>query len=146
MTAKFTPGLWGMEKNNTASYGDPQWCHFGIFTHGPRYQIATTMGDTSTLKTQEQANARLIAAAPDMYAALKEYRIGDQSDYDGRAHGLCFGKQRCTLCKEVDALLAKVDGQPTAAPSTKIARAVVDAMLEEPIPDPLVVEPLEAQS
>ena len=71
---KFTPGPWETAKHESESYGSLDACHFAIFSAGtkkqPAYQIATTMGDGVYLREQEQANANLIAAAPEMHNLL----------------------------------------------------------------------------
>ena len=68
MSEKFTPGPWKFGKELTARTGE--WLISLDRANHRGMQIAETRQGSG----DESANARLIAAAPDMYAALKAAR------------------------------------------------------------------------
>ena len=81
-TVSMTPYVWTKLKNIPAKIAVMHWCPY--------------------IKDKEQlANARLIAAAPDMYELLREELI-PTSDYGGI---VSFERER-----KVKALLARIDG------------------------------------
>jgi hypothetical protein len=93
---KHTPGPWTIEED--LNYGDEFW--YGgpegfTITVGP-----AVLGDTTKRRIPEHlANARVIAAAPDMLACLKELqRFTDQ---------LVFNRD---LAERVNAAIAKAEG------------------------------------
>lgn len=59
---KFTPGPWRAYQANATSVGDAVW------HNGGRWAVSTVHIPNFE---QEEANARLIAAAPDMYEELE---------------------------------------------------------------------------
>ncbi len=64
--------------------------------------IAKTVLDNSITALEKKANARLIAAAPDMYEALKLY----QSHQQGTSGHYCW---KCA--EAIDKVLAKAEGK-----------------------------------
>ena len=68
---KFTPGPWLLL--TSADYGIPAVKGFDP-KDGKRFEICECWGEDNDVSTTEmsRANAALIAAAPDMYAVLKE--------------------------------------------------------------------------
>ena len=102
---------WRVAKHEFPGYGDPKLCPFAIMEDSDfGLQIATIMGDAGL---DAKAHANRIAAAPDMYEALRFAKeiIDDQST---RFHQDC----RCQLCESlpmaIDAALAKADGKAGA--------------------------------
>lgn len=70
--ASHTPGPWGIEMHN-----DTLWIAIpGTF--GPKVIAEVDTGFDEPFESQQHANARLIAAAPDLLAALKE--LADSCD------------------------------------------------------------------
>jgi len=63
---KHTPGPW-VFNGPSVTNGDPT-------LNGGRYNIASVYGFMDD--DDGEANARLIAASPDLYEALKEYKLG----------------------------------------------------------------------
>jgi hypothetical protein len=59
------------------------WRRTGINIHGPRHEPIAQMSQASLLPgsiAEQEANARLIAAAPDLYAACVALVNGDDMD------------------------------------------------------------------
>lgn len=97
-TAPHTPGVWTVE--------DPfDWeltiVEAGKETHEWRF-IASCSHEQGIPKREVKANARLIAAAPDMLAMLKEIRLWLDED---------MGAWDAKFIEEVDALVAKAEGR-----------------------------------
>ena len=71
MNTKHTPGPWTVREHN---YGDVRGCH-GVFAAGVTHPLVISVyGDSIE---NSDANARLIAAAPDLLAALIQIRDMD---------------------------------------------------------------------
>ena len=78
---QFTPGPWKMERNKIWKYND-----------GSTAFILAECGNGYTKYNTVEANANLIAAAPDMYEALKELvtlkalkdNFGKDAEYEAR--------------------------------------------------------------
>lgn len=86
---KFTPGTWSLNHESYGVHIEPSiaWIGFG----------------TAHTETEHKANAALIAAAPEMYAKLKEL-----------ADVLRFGGMRCTnrtMAQEIEEILKKARGE-----------------------------------
>ena len=64
----YTKGNWTI-KETSASITDPLFSHTDITSGGIRIAVAVGIGSD-----ESRANASLIAAAPDMYEALKEIK------------------------------------------------------------------------
>ena len=102
MTFKFTPKPWYVVQKRTLNGYE-----FSIDSPSSLLTIATVYGSTNPLwdfvpsAREGKANAYLIAAAPDMYAALKYYR-----DY-------CSGAEPSISAfhRMLDEALAKADGE-----------------------------------
>ena len=63
MANEYTPGPWDCRQ-----WDGPQWI---VTSEGPQHFLATTVGGN------DEANARLIAAAPELLEALQEYVNSD---------------------------------------------------------------------
>jgi hypothetical protein len=71
MEHKHTPGKWTLVKNTSGSHSTPPY----LILEDKRYNaknIATVIPYASMEPEEIEANARLIAAAPELLAALKE--------------------------------------------------------------------------
>lgn len=68
--SKHTPGPWVIEENHEECYGSllARWLILAKEGHG--YALATAITDTDELRLEGEANARLIAAAPDLLLEL----------------------------------------------------------------------------
>ena len=64
MTTNHTPGPWGYFQQANS----PKYCT--VHSAGHRFEIADVWNEPCTDGRRSLANARLIAASPDMYAAL----------------------------------------------------------------------------
>ena len=94
MSAKHTPGPWSLQTRQTQVYVSA--CDF---------QIALLCdGDSS----QIEANARLIAAAPDMLAALKDALRSSRKDFEWGADG---DRQHREAYAEQFAAIDKAEGR-----------------------------------
>jgi len=89
-----TPGPW---QANQLDNG-----HFTIST-----QQYVNICQMARNKEPEGANARLIAAAPELLEALKEYVTGTSAE---RNHSTCE-ERPCTLCKIAKRAIAKAEGR-----------------------------------
>lgn len=88
MTTQHTPGPWTIRPYN---FDDVQGAH-GIFPEGCRIPIChSIMGNDLG---QADANARLIAAAPDLLACLL-----DVLDADGDLYAMDFDRYRAAIAK-----------------------------------------------
>ena len=91
--SKFTKGPWDVTPRLDVMKGKSYIAPISIMTHGS-HMIA--------INEETRANARLIAAAPEMYELLKEELI-PTSDYGGT---LSFERER-----KVRELLARINGE-----------------------------------
>ena len=93
---KWTPGPWGVGVPNDKTYAD-------IGIHSSEWVIADMCKDVCKLTVNQRANARLIAAAPDLYEALvlAEDRIESE-----RSPG-----EWDPLLREIRAAIAKARGE-----------------------------------
>jgi hypothetical protein len=96
--ASHTPGPW---KINPAS-------GVQIVSELETLVICTTPGDL--LQPAAARNAHLIAAAPEMYEALKKLRLVGEC-WCQKAIGNPMYLDHSELCKEVSAVLAKAEGK-----------------------------------
>ena len=75
---KFTPGPWEWEYPLVSDRENPQSLTIGIFGGGAQTYLADCymehVGTENTTREEMEANARLIAAAPEMYEALEAMR------------------------------------------------------------------------
>jgi hypothetical protein len=77
-TPKFTPGPWVVRKFPTRAYArNAHWVLDAIPDDGDKV-IANAICQMASTNDDEDANARLIAAAPDLYAALKRWANAEQ--------------------------------------------------------------------
>lgn len=97
--SKFTPGPWVCTKDPNTSHsfnvGPPDDACVAIVTSGPAVLSNPKYGCPVSLGTQGEANARLIAKAPELYAELR--RLCKVFDF-GDDH---------TSCR----LIAEIDGE-----------------------------------
>jgi len=99
---KHTPGPWGVGSRHTSG---------GVYTESGDL-IANTHGAQRNFKRDEQiaeqdANARLIAAAPDLLAALRKTvaqleKVHDDAFNQAIGHGLCTTDGRAFSCMELN--------------------------------------------
>lgn len=97
--SKHTPGKWSVD-NRSDRADEP-----AIYIDGAGYSIARI----DFPNEEDHANARLIAAAPDLLAVLEETKLGLQfflesyGDHCGRIVSLMI---------EIDSVLNRVEGEP----------------------------------
>lgn len=110
-TPKFTPGPW---RATPDCFGD-----FTIQPHGAELAIAAVVnGEMRRMGggvSEQEANARLIAAAPDMFEALKDALRSSRKDFklgpDGdRQHREAYAEQFAALSKASPAPAAQTGG------------------------------------
>lgn len=90
-----TPGPWTVEKQNADGSYMPDLAAWRIVGIEPNeFVIAAIVTDVETLKERGEANARLIAAAPELLEELKAY------------HDVLCGGDDCSVC----ALIEKIEG------------------------------------
>jgi hypothetical protein len=96
VTTKYTPRLWEYNWNAT------RW----VIDSAPAHAIACTAG----YEPENEANARLIAAAPELVEALRDAanRIDDMIECD--APGLAWSEARKSAARS-RALLARIEGE-----------------------------------
>jgi len=70
MNDKHTPGPWKASEGDT-NIPDCEGAWGDVKEDGDHYAIATIWADTDELEVEAKANARLIAAAPDLLAACR---------------------------------------------------------------------------
>lgn len=106
--SKHTPGPWRVEENTTLIWGD---CNTDDHsTRGMGYPIAEARinpsGNWSTgpYADEGEANARLIAAAPDLLAAAKNL-------IDAHGDGSRYNERPLAFASLISAI-AKAEGQP----------------------------------
>ncbi len=114
MTASFTPGPWtsypcSLEKYSrviTAKRCMVQVAYTGLNHYDQVAMTKEVYGDRTTYGPGEEttANARLIVAAPDMYAALKNINSLDPQESSTTEWNDAF--------MQVRAVLAKAEGNP----------------------------------
>lgn len=92
MNAKHTPGPWRVGKLVPAMIFDS---HYG--------DTVATVATFAAPESVIAANARLVAAAPELLEALKVLRERHQIDDPHHAH-------LCEFCKQADAAIAKAEG------------------------------------
>ena len=107
MSAKFTPGPWVMNTAGSAKQGKP-FTIDEVYVYAPETQddvaICAEVIDPLTQKPSE-ANARLIAAAPELLAVLERVQSMFSYQFEGRLTG-CMAD----LSIDVRAAIAKATG------------------------------------
>jgi hypothetical protein len=108
MSAKFTPGPWG----STTRQGSWDWLVF--CEADPNFEICQMFHDGTDMNEVGEANARLVAAAPDMLLALKRLmpeNLGSlpasMPDNSILPLDVTFGELRSAF-----AAIAKAEGRP----------------------------------
>jgi len=117
---KFTPGPWTIRKARTVLHVGPQDGHVCEVSLRPSIHGSERL----TIEARAWADARLIAAAPALYEALKELRArffedaqagaythkGKLIPLDNEAHPWIPGAKAPDAIAAIDAALALVDG------------------------------------
>ena len=107
MATKHTPGPWELFHR---AHGGDKWT-IAVFKSGTKHEVVSWTGfDSSHFQKQALANARLIAAAPELLAALKRAR-----EYVVRIDGtmgFTAPEKRLTApdIAVIDAAIAKAEG------------------------------------
>jgi hypothetical protein len=96
--SEFTPGPWFFRKKNGDT--DSWW----VTAAPPRPGHRGFVAEAVARQEQNEANARLIAAAPDLYEALKDLRAMIIGEHGASAYENVNGEH-------ADAALAKADGR-----------------------------------
>ena len=124
-TAQHTPGPWWPSQNTAGAwsvltYRDHQTPdEAGAIASAYGAFICSNIGDHTEQRTRgnEAANARLIAAAPDMLEALRAlatYMRGDLTTDDFKSLGLKRGDMAGNVRRIAENVLTRIDGE--AAP------------------------------
>jgi hypothetical protein len=112
MKSKFTPGPWRLETGQT-KIGDTEdydeWAEVSAYHPSGDIRICNVDMDLTDEFQESEANARLIAAAPEMYAALKELWFFLRED-DGAMVSAKF-QEAINITKEA---IAKAEGVTNA--------------------------------
>lgn len=103
--AKHTPGPWSVS---------PYSSIVGIAISGGGYVVAGVRGD----REFSEANARLIAAAPDLLALAHQY-ASECGECNGsrvvvgehRRDGTYMGDEHCTVCDDIWAVIDRAEGR-----------------------------------
>lgn len=94
-----TPGPWTMREHPT---------EYGLYrVFGPTRRSAVAVVVEST--DEHEADARLIAAAPELLDALREYMSQFGQGLD--AHGLPYGPSQAEADRKARAVIAKAEGR-----------------------------------
>ena len=110
--ASYTPGPWFAVNDGTAKEPMMSVKAARIAGKPPRHEVAIcATGDSS--QEMENANARLIAAAPDLLAACRATYAWSYAEH----HGLGSFDQRSTLCAHSESLVAKALAYARGEPS-----------------------------
>lgn len=104
-TAKHTPGPWRIRENSRHSQDE---CHLTIC--GDIFQLADINGPQYA---HQIANANLIAAAPELLAALREYR--SQFGQALECNGIPYGQAQLNADIMAQEAIAKATGQQVSA-------------------------------
>jgi hypothetical protein len=104
---EWTPGPWkhhlGLKTEWATTRGSVRDGYYVIWDEAETWPVAQLPGSLSNRPELTEANARLIAAAPEMAELLEEYAALVHSDYCGtREHRRCV---------DVRALLARIKGE-----------------------------------
>lgn len=104
MTGKYQQGPWEVERVGWAgSASDPLHYAIHAMAFGRSVVVADTLNCSCIFSPEDQeANAILLAAAPDMLAALK--RMEDAAAF--------YGHFSESLCAQVNSAIAKAEGKP----------------------------------
>ena len=103
---KHTPGKWQVETAATSRDGKTVITEYFVRRDGDSMAIANDITDPDT-ETMSEANARLIAAAPDMLAAL-EHVIEQHGGQMPHKDCICVD---CDYLRPIHAAVAKALGQ-----------------------------------
>ena len=96
MSTKHTPGPWATNTAGSAKRGEP-FKITEIYVYAPGTQDDTAIcADVIDPITQEpsEANARLIAAAPDLLQELRNIANADTAEWDDRSEFEAWAKSR----------------------------------------------------
>ena len=110
--AQHTPGPWKADKGGFNYIGE--YDHWGTVRGGPKiYNLVTVWADVPELASQAEANARLIASAPDLLAMVERY-ASECAECDGKGTwvGPDLHTEPCDTCADLRALIARARGEP----------------------------------
>ena len=99
MTTKHTPGPWAVDGTNV---GIPLRCF-----NGEALQEFSTLGDSEVCTDEDEANALLIAAAPDLLESLQSV-LAFFREFDGPD---VFDEIECEALTKARAAIAKATGE-----------------------------------
>ena len=103
MSDPWTPGPWSVDPDNREGM---EWNNHIVAAPGIRVCFMANGGSDEAAQARCEANARLIAAAPDLVAMLRE--VTDAADAVARDN---FMWPECELAvRRARALLAKIEG------------------------------------
>jgi len=77
MESKHTPGPWRADESGHRR----EWSHW-LFKGKGRHELIGAVSEINGNSEEANANARLIAAAPELYAAC-EFMVGENDENDG---------------------------------------------------------------
>ena len=110
-----TPGPWYVDKG--ASNSSDEFGHLGTVRGGPgNYNLVTVWADVGELADHAEANARLIASAPDLLALAKRYASECAwCSGTGTIEHVPFDNgvsstSKCIQCADIRAVIDKAEG------------------------------------
>ncbi len=108
MSTKHTPGPWRTEREGFSTV------YVEARIDGGLIQEVAACGPTEAGLEQQEANASLIAAAPDLLEALKEMVAGDaEAIEEAQALGVPFPEEMLATFKKARAAIARATGETT---------------------------------
>ena len=110
-----TPGPWKADKGGFNYIGE--YDHWGTVRGGPKiYNLVTVWADVPELASQAEANARLIASAPELLALAKRY-ASECGMCGGTGRRMALGPDGsethavdCATCADIRAVIEKAEG------------------------------------
>ena len=110
-----TPGPWVVNKGGRNHFDD--FGHWGTIRGGAKnFNLVTVWADTSELEKCAEANAHLIASAPDLLAIAKRY-ARECTECGGHGvvrlvdfEGTPIDDKPCHACSDIRATIAKAEG------------------------------------
>lgn len=110
MSESFTPGPWLVREFPAGRGGRGKLYVMDSIPDGPDGKVRANLIASETTCLESKANARLIAAAPDLYEALCNMLSGWR--YIREVHGNLYGVGWNSAQDAAEAALAKVHGAP----------------------------------
>lgn len=102
---KHTPGLWQVYHENGSMGSGGHWGIDAMDRRGARVGVCRVFQNSVVSEAEAQANARLIAAAPELLESLKEIRADIRENVEIRS--MSFG----ALVERMDAAITKAGGK-----------------------------------